>query len=93
VKPKFLQLMAKVDTGDGSELKKKAKRKQSKLQIPKPKKLRVMIEHKKEFSDIWDEAIVTRAWDLESLRVANPSHLRNLYGEDIARRERQELEE
>jgi hypothetical protein len=72
---------------------KSGKRKPSKLKIEKPQKLKVMIERKKEFSDIWDEAIVTRAWDLESLRVANPSNLRNLYGEDVARKERQELEE
>jgi hypothetical protein len=72
---------------------KSRKREPSKPKKNKPQKVRVMIERKKEFSDIWDEAIITRAWDLESLRVANPSNLRNLYGEDIARRERRELEE
>jgi hypothetical protein len=67
---------------------KSRKRKPSKLK--KPQKLKVMIERKKEFSDIWDEAIVTRAWDLECARMP---FIRGLYGEDIARNERRELEE
>ena len=77
----------------------KSKRKSnpSKLKLQKLGKLhRIELVRKKtkeeQFMEAWDFSLLHTAWLLECDRVTKPSNLRNLYGDDFARKERQELE-
>jgi hypothetical protein len=50
-------------------------------------------DNEHDFGDILYESMIEYAYRLESERLSNSSNLRNLYGEDIGRRTRKELEE